>query len=334
MATSVFLTGGCRIRRGHPPYNEAKIEFCRDILPVPWPLPPIPCIYIAQGGQGGCRQALTAMASALALLTCLPAVLAGPLHLRQLGPSGHCVDNGCSLQFGGLGGCVDSSNELNLASLSHIYDMTVTSLKGICGTTDPGKEDCCHCFKLHGNGTSSSGPSEETSTASGPNEESTTSKPTPEQGSTTTSDESGSTTAPQSEPEGCYEQHIHTRLGDNTLAFLAEAAQGQRTFLECQELCTARQDCAGFTSTKIGNCYLKAESQIVPISSVNATSAVKVPCPHGETTQPAEETTTNQEETTGTEEATTSSGNIQLMTMTLTNDFQESLYVMSGLVLT
>merc|ERR1719186_2050550 len=67
--------------------------------------------------------------------------------------SEHCVDNGCSTRFGGLGSCVDTSHELNLLSLSTRFDMSVTSLKGICGTTASGKEDCCHCMKKLSNST-------------------------------------------------------------------------------------------------------------------------------------------------------------------------------------
>ena len=86
--------------------------------------------------------------------------------------SDHCVDNGCSTRcninflksyycqltdicdrFGGLGSCVDTSHELNLLSLSTRFDMSVTSLKGICGTTASGKEDCCHCMKRLSNST-------------------------------------------------------------------------------------------------------------------------------------------------------------------------------------
>ena len=50
-------------------------------------------------------------------------------------------------RFGGLGSCVDTSQFANLLSLSTRFDMSVTSLKGICGTTASGKEDCCHCMK-------------------------------------------------------------------------------------------------------------------------------------------------------------------------------------------
>merc|ERR1712181_50610 len=65
----------------------------------------------------------------------------------QLGTS-WCVDNGCSEQFHGLGGCVNLAAPLKISQLSKRFDLGATSLKGLCGTVG-----CCHCMKLLHNST-------------------------------------------------------------------------------------------------------------------------------------------------------------------------------------
>merc|ERR1712192_69475 len=65
----------------------------------------------------------------------------------QLGNS-WCVDNGCSEQFHGLGGCVNLAAPLKIGKLSERFDLGTTSLKGLCGTVG-----CCHCMKLLHNST-------------------------------------------------------------------------------------------------------------------------------------------------------------------------------------
>merc|ERR1712192_130665 len=65
----------------------------------------------------------------------------------QLGNS-WCVDNGCSEQFHGLGGCVNLAAPLKIVKLSERFDLGTTSLKGLCGTVG-----CCHCMKLLHNST-------------------------------------------------------------------------------------------------------------------------------------------------------------------------------------
>merc|ERR1719234_2723773 len=65
----------------------------------------------------------------------------------QLGTS-RCVDNGCSEQFQGLGGCVNLAAPLKIGKLSKRFDLGATSLKGLCGTVG-----CCHCMKLLHNST-------------------------------------------------------------------------------------------------------------------------------------------------------------------------------------
>merc|ERR1719513_493792 len=87
--------------------------------------------------------------------------------------SDHCIDNGCSSRFDGLGACVDTSHELNLLSLSTQFDTSVTSIKGICSSSVAGKEDCCHCMKRLGNSSQTtpsepSGPSPTRPTPTGP----------------------------------------------------------------------------------------------------------------------------------------------------------------------
>merc|ERR1712192_250298 len=59
-----------------------------------------------------------------------------------------CVDNGCSEQFHGLGGCVNLAAPLKIIQLSKRFDLGATSLKGLCGTVG-----CCHCMKLLHNST-------------------------------------------------------------------------------------------------------------------------------------------------------------------------------------
>merc|ERR1711971_1527711 len=65
----------------------------------------------------------------------------------QLGTS-RCVDNGCSEQFHGLGGCVNLAAPLKIGKLSERFDLGATSLKGLCGTVG-----CCHCMRLLHNST-------------------------------------------------------------------------------------------------------------------------------------------------------------------------------------
>merc|ERR1719370_2203693 len=68
----------------------------------------------------------------------------------QLGPrqSSWCVDNGCAEQFEGLGGCVNLAAPLQISALSKRFDLSATSLKGLCGNVG-----CCHCMKLLPNST-------------------------------------------------------------------------------------------------------------------------------------------------------------------------------------
>merc|ERR1712055_681745 len=91
-------------------------------------------------------------------MTSVPWILAFILHHpsqagsfppapSQLGPS-WCVDNGCAEQFEGLGGCVNLAAPLQISALSKRFDLSATSLKGLCGTVG-----CCHCMKLLPNST-------------------------------------------------------------------------------------------------------------------------------------------------------------------------------------
>merc|ERR1712212_84942 len=66
----------------------------------------------------------------------------------QLGQSSWCLDNGCAEQFGGLGGCVNLAAPLQISALSKRFDLSATSLKGLCGNVG-----CCHCMKLLPNST-------------------------------------------------------------------------------------------------------------------------------------------------------------------------------------
>merc|ERR1719234_2579601 len=75
-----------------------------------------------------------------------------PCHAISLPPASSqlqgCVDNGCSEQFYGLGGCVNLAAPLKISKLSERFDLGATSLKGLCGTVG-----CCHCMKLLQNST-------------------------------------------------------------------------------------------------------------------------------------------------------------------------------------
>merc|ERR1719234_1082489 len=75
-----------------------------------------------------------------------------PCHAISLPPASSqlqgCVDNGCSEQFYGLGGCVNLAAPLKISKLSERFDLGATSLKGLCGTVG-----CCHCMKLLHNST-------------------------------------------------------------------------------------------------------------------------------------------------------------------------------------
>merc|ERR1719381_469856 len=62
--------------------------------------------------------------------------------------SSWCADNGCAEQFEGLGGCVNLAAPLHISTLSKRFDLSATSLKGLCGTFG-----CCHCMKLLSNST-------------------------------------------------------------------------------------------------------------------------------------------------------------------------------------
>merc|ERR1719381_111627 len=62
--------------------------------------------------------------------------------------SSWCGDNGCAEQFEGLGGCVNLAAPLQIGTLSKRFDLSATSLKGLCGTFG-----CCHCMKLLPNST-------------------------------------------------------------------------------------------------------------------------------------------------------------------------------------
>merc|ERR1712198_143163 len=62
--------------------------------------------------------------------------------------SSWCADNGCAEQFEGLGGCVNLAAPLKISALSKSFDLSATSLKGLCGTFG-----CCHCMKLLSNST-------------------------------------------------------------------------------------------------------------------------------------------------------------------------------------
>merc|ERR1719234_1329089 len=75
-----------------------------------------------------------------------------PCHAISLPPASSqlqgCVDNGCSEQFYGLGGCVNLAAPLKISQLSERFDLGATSLKGLCGTVG-----CCHCMRLLHNST-------------------------------------------------------------------------------------------------------------------------------------------------------------------------------------
>merc|ERR1712212_816056 len=66
----------------------------------------------------------------------------------QLGQSSWCLDNGCAEQFEGLGSCVNLAAPLQISALSKRFDLSATSLKGLCGNVG-----CCHCMKLLPNST-------------------------------------------------------------------------------------------------------------------------------------------------------------------------------------
>ena len=144
--------------------KPGKIEFCPP--PPLWRLPPICAsavwFYISSRPLPRSRRPGLARMQGLGILLGFGLVAASPVQRLIDSASDHCVDNGCSTRwdlkmisyltnicnrFDGLGSCVDTSHELNLLSLSTRFDMSVTSLKGICGTTASGKEDCCHCMK-------------------------------------------------------------------------------------------------------------------------------------------------------------------------------------------
>ena len=152
--------------------KPGKIEFCPP--PPLWRLPPICAsavwFYISSRPLPRSRRPGLARMPGLGLgiLLGFGLVAASPVQRLIDSASDHCVDNGCSTRwdlkmisyltnicnrFDGLGSCVDTSHELNLLSLSTRFDMSVTSLKGICGATASGKEDCCHCMKRLSNST-------------------------------------------------------------------------------------------------------------------------------------------------------------------------------------
>merc|ERR1719234_2160924 len=75
-----------------------------------------------------------------------------PSHAISLPPAPSqlqgCLDNGCSEQFHGLGGCVNLAAPLKISQLSKRFDLGATSLKGLCGSVG-----CCHCMQLLHNST-------------------------------------------------------------------------------------------------------------------------------------------------------------------------------------
>jgi len=61
----------------------------------------------------------------------------------ELGSVG-CTDHGgCADQFDGLGACVNLAAPLQISELFNRFDLSTTSIKGLCGNAG-----CCHCLKV------------------------------------------------------------------------------------------------------------------------------------------------------------------------------------------
>merc|ERR1712192_227431 len=115
----------------------------------PHPLVKSGCCSVTQMASNG-RSEMTPVPWILILAF----ILHHPSHATSLPPApaqlgtSWCVDNGCSEQFQGLGGCVNLAAPLQISKLSKRFDLGATSLKGLCGSVG-----CCHCMKLLHNST-------------------------------------------------------------------------------------------------------------------------------------------------------------------------------------
>merc|ERR1712192_46549 len=101
----------------------------------PHPLVKSGCCSVTQMARNG-RSEMTPVPWILILAF----ILHHPSHATSLPPApaqlgtSWCVDNGCSEQFQGLGGCVNLAAPLQISKLSKRFDLGATSLKGLCGS--------------------------------------------------------------------------------------------------------------------------------------------------------------------------------------------------------